>query len=78
LVVTRLDRLSRSTSDLLEIASELQEKNVALEVMKHSINTSTPEGKLFSTMVPALAEFEHPLMVARTKDGLATARAQTT
>ena len=76
--MTRLDGLSRSTSDLLEIASELQEKNVALEVMKHSINTSTPEGKLFSTMVPAFGECGHPLMVARPKDGLATARAQTT
>jgi len=76
-VVTRLDRLIRSTGDLLEIASELQEKNVALEVTEHSINTSTPEGKLTFTMVPAFAECEHSLMVARPKDGLATARAQT-
>jgi len=76
-VVTRLDRLIRSTGDLLEIASELQEKNVALEVTEHSINTSTPEGKLVSTMVPAFAECGHSLVVARTKDGLATARAQT-
>jgi len=76
LVVTRLDRLSRSTRDLLEIASELEKNNVGLEVLEQSINTTTPEGKLFFHMVAAFAEFEHSLMVARTKDGLAAARAR--
>jgi DNA invertase Pin-like site-specific DNA recombinase len=76
LVVTRLDRLSRSTRDLLEIASELEKNNVGLEVLEQSINTTTPEGRLFFTMVAAFAEFEHSLMVARTKDGLAAARAR--
>ena len=76
LVITRLDRLGRSTKDLLAISSELEEKGVELEVLEQNINTKTPEGKLFFTMIAAMAEFEHSMMVARTKDGLAAARAR--
>ncbi len=76
LIITRLDRLGRSTKDLLAISSELEEKGVELEVIEQNINTKTPEGKLFFTMIAAMAEFEHSMMVARTKDGLAAARAR--
>ena len=76
LVVTRLDRLGRSTKDLLTIAADLEARGVDLEVIEQSIDTSTPEGKLFFTMIAAFAEFEHGIMVARTKDGLAAARAR--
>ena len=76
LVVTRLDRLGRSTKDLLAISSELEGNAVELEVIEQNINTKTPEGKLFFTMIAAMAEFEHSMMVARTKDGLAAARAR--
>jgi len=76
LVVTRLDRLGRSTKDLLAIASELEETGVQLEVLEQNINTKTAEGKLFFTLIAAFAQFEHDLMVARTKDGLAAARAR--
>jgi DNA invertase Pin-like site-specific DNA recombinase len=76
LVITRLDRLGRSTKDLLTISSELEEKGVEPEVLEQNINTKTPEGKLFFTMIAAMAAFEHSMMVARTKDGLAAARAR--
>ena len=76
LVITRLDRLGRSTKDLLSISSELEEKQVELEVIEQNINTKTPEGKLFFTMIAAFSQFEHDLLVARTKDGLAAARAR--
>jgi len=76
LVITRLDRLGRSTRDLLSILSELEERGVELEVTEQNINTKTPEGKLFFTMIAAMPEFEHSMMVARTKDGLAAARAR--
>lgn len=75
-VCTRIDRLGRSAKDLLAIVSELQEKGVTLEILEQNIDTATAEGRLFFTMVAAFAEFEHAIMVARTKDGLAAARAR--
>lgn len=76
LVITRLDRLARSTKDLFELTSKLDVLGVQLEVLEQHIDTSTPEGRLFFTLMAGFAEFEHSLMVARTKDGLAAARAR--
>lgn len=67
LVVTKLDRLGRSTKDRLGLLERLNDQN---------IDTSTPEGKFFFTIIGAVAEFERSLMVSRTKDGLAAARAR--
>jgi DNA invertase Pin-like site-specific DNA recombinase len=71
-----MDRLGRSAKDLLNIVSEMEERGVNLEIVEQRIDTKTPEGKMFFTMVAAFAEFEHSMMVARTKDGLAAARAR--
>lgn len=76
LVITRLDRLGRSAKDLLNLVSELQDQGVNLEVLEQNINTSTPEGKLFFTLVASFAEFEREIMRSRTMDGLAAARAR--
>jgi DNA invertase Pin-like site-specific DNA recombinase len=76
LVVTRLDRLGRSSKDLLEIGEWLQSKGVELEAVEQPINTSTPEGRMFFTILAAFAQFERDLIVARTRDGLAAARAR--
>lgn len=77
LVITRLDRLGRSTKDLLEIADYLETKGVNLVATEQDgIDTTTPHGKLFFTMVAAFAEFEHSMMKSRTMDGLAAARAR--
>ena len=76
LVITRLDRLGRSTKDLLNIVADLELVGVNLEVIEQKIDTATAEGRLFFTIVAAFAEFEHDLIVARTKDGLAAARAR--
>lgn len=75
-VITRLDRLGRSTKDLLNLLSDLEERGVALEVIEQSIDTRTPEGRLFFTMVAAFATFEADLLRARTREGLASARAR--
>ncbi len=76
LVITRMDRLGRSAKDLLNIVSTLETLGVDLEILEQNIDTKTPEGKLFFTMVAGFAEFEHSMMVARTKEGLAAARAR--
>lgn len=76
LVITRMDRLGRSAKDLLNIVAELQDKSVTLKILEQNIDTGTPEGKLFFTMVAGFAEFEHSIMKARTVDGLAAARAR--
>lgn len=76
LVVTRLDRLGRSTKDLLSISELLDTQGVILRVLEQNIDTSSAEGRLFVTIVGAFAEFEHSLIVSRTKDGLAAARAR--
>jgi DNA invertase Pin-like site-specific DNA recombinase len=76
LLVTRLDRLARSAKDLFEISSMLDKDKIELRVLEQNIDTSTPEGRLFFTLVAGFAEFEHSMMAARTREGLASARAR--
>ena len=76
LVITKLDRLGRSTKDLLALLERLNELGVRLRVLDQNIDTSTAEGKFFFTIIGAVAEFERSLIVSRTRDGLAAARAR--
>lgn len=76
LLVTRLDRLSRSTKDLLEISTWLDDNGISLIVTEQKIDTTTPEGRLFFRLMASFAEFERDLIVSRTQDGLAAARAR--
>jgi DNA invertase Pin-like site-specific DNA recombinase len=78
LVVTKPDRLARSTADLLAIVACLERKDVALRVLSmggQSLDTSTPTGKLMLTMLGAVAEFERNLMLERQREGIAKAKA---
>lgn len=76
LVVTKLDRLGRSVKHLKQIADELHDRGVGLRALSQGIDTTTPGGRLFFHMLAAIAEFEHDLIVERTHDGLAAARAR--
>jgi len=76
LVVTKLDRLGRSVRNLKQIADDLQARQVGLRAVSQGIDTTTPGGRLFFQMLAAIAEFEHDLIVERTHDGLAAARAR--
>lgn len=75
-VVTRLDRLARSTRDLLQIADTLKEKGVDLVVLEQSVNTTTPEGRLFFTLLAAFGEFETSIRAARQREGIDAALAK--
>ena len=73
-VVTKLDRIARSTKHLLEIAELLKGKKVAFKVINMSLDTSTPTGQLMLTMLGAIATFERQLMLERQADGIARAK----
>lgn len=76
LVVTKPDRLARSTSDLLGITQRLRKKGVTLRILSMQMDTSTPTGKLMLTMLGAIAEFERDLMLERQREGIAKAKAE--
>jgi DNA invertase Pin-like site-specific DNA recombinase len=76
LVITRLDRLGRSVKHLKDVTDRLQLNGVELHAVTQGIDTTTPVGRLFFHILAAIAEFEHDLIVERTKEGLASARAR--
>ena len=68
LVVTRLDRLARSTSELLRIAERLTDKNAGLQSLDEPwADTTTPSGKMVMTIFGGIAEFERTLILSRTQ-----------
>jgi DNA invertase Pin-like site-specific DNA recombinase len=70
LVVTRLDRLARSTRDLLNVLDELSKREVGFRSLRDTwADTTTPHGKLMLTVLGGLAEFERELIRARTGEG---------
>jgi DNA invertase Pin-like site-specific DNA recombinase len=76
LVVWRLDRLSRSLRDLIELFSLIESKGVGLKSLHESIDTSSSSGKLIFHIFGALSEFERNLIRERTHAGLQSARAR--
>ena len=76
-VVTKLDRLARSTTDLLDISKRLGEKGVALRFLGNpDLNTDSPNGRLMLTILSAIAQFERELMLERQREGIAKAKAE--
>ena len=75
-VVWRLDRLSRSLKDLIEMVAKLDERNVGLKSLHEAVDTSSTSGKLIFHIFGALAEFERNLIRERTQAGLIAARAR--
>jgi DNA invertase Pin-like site-specific DNA recombinase len=77
LMVTRLDRLARSTRDLLNVLDELAKRGAGFRSLKDTwADTTTPHGKLMVTVLGGLAEFERELIRARTGEGRARAKAR--
>ena len=76
LVVTKLDRLARSTLHLCQLAETLQRNGVALRVLDQAIDTSDATGRLLFHMLGAIAQFETEIRAERQLDGIANARAR--
>ena len=74
LVITKLDRLARSTYHLTQISEELKQKGVDLVVLDQNIDTSTSTGKLLFNMLASIAEFETEIRKERQLEGIAKAK----
>ena len=76
LMVTRLDRLARSTRDLLNTLDEITKRGAGFKSLADSwADTTTPHGRLMLTVLGGLTEFERELIKARTGEGRARAKA---
>jgi DNA invertase Pin-like site-specific DNA recombinase len=74
LVVTKLDRLARSTLHLCQIAEELERKQVALQVLDQNIDTNSATGRLLFNMLGAIAQFETEIRAERQQEGIHKAK----
>jgi len=76
LVVTKLDRLARSTRHLNEIVDRLGDNGGHLQVLDLGIDTATPTGELVLTIIGGIAQFERQMMLERQREGIAKAKAE--
>lgn len=77
LLVTRLDRLARSTRDLLNTLAAIADRKAGFRSLGDAwADTTTPHGRLMLTVLGGLAEFERELIRARTGEGRARAKAR--
>lgn len=74
LVITRLDRLARSTLHLCQLADQLEQKGVQLQVLDQSIHTGDATGRLLFNMLGAIAQFETEIRFERQMDGIQNAK----
>ena len=75
-IVWKLDRLSRSLTDLLRIMEHLDNAEVGFRSLTEAIDTTTPAGRMMMQMLGSVAEFEREMIRERTRAGLAHAREQ--
>jgi DNA invertase Pin-like site-specific DNA recombinase len=77
LVVTKPDRLARSTADLLRIEADLSARNIGLVVLSmggERLDTRNPTSKLMLTILAGVATWEREVMLERQREGIAKAR----
>jgi DNA invertase Pin-like site-specific DNA recombinase len=79
LVVTKPDRLARSTAELLAIEADLSRRGVGLVVLSmggERLDTRNPTSKLMLTILAGVATWEHEIMLERQREGIAKAAAE--
>ena len=77
LVVARLDRLARSTIELLHIAERIKEKQAGLQSLDEPwADTTSPSGVMIMTVFAGIAQFERTLILSRTEEGRKAAMAR--
>lgn len=76
LVAWKLDRLARSTKQLIETVEELARREIGFRCLTQDIDTTTAGGRLVFTIFSAIAEFEREIILERTRAGLDAARAR--
>jgi len=74
LVVWKLDRLARSTKQLIETVEQLEAHEMGFLALTESLDTTSAGGKLLFHIFAALAEFERSIIQERTRAGLEAAR----
>jgi DNA invertase Pin-like site-specific DNA recombinase len=75
LVVVKLDRLGRSTRDVLNLVHELEQKGASLRVLEPAIDTGGPMGKMVLTVLGMVAEMELAFIKDRQRTGIEAAKA---
>jgi len=76
LVVFKLDRLSRSMRDLMNLSDRLHRDGIELRSLNDPVDTTTPVGKFYFHLMAALSEFERSLISWRTSKGMEAARSR--
>ena len=76
LVVTKLDRLARSTRHLCTLVHQLGDKGVGLVVLDQAIDTGSPVGRFTFHLLAAVAEFENDIRRERQREGIVAAQAR--
>ena len=79
LVVTKPDRLARSTAELLSIEADLSRRKIGLVVLSmggHALDTRNPTSKLMLTILAGVATWEREIMLERQREGIAKAKAE--
>ena len=75
-VLKSIDRLSRSTKDLLEIVEQIRAVKADLHILELNIDTSTAMDKCVPTILEAIAELDRKTIKTRTAEGIAIAKSQ--
>lgn len=74
LVITKLDRLARSSYDLAKIAKNLEKQSIDFVAIDQKMDTTTPTGKLLFNLLASIAEFENSIRRERQLEGIAKAK----